>query len=304
MSSQYWKVPRSNVTLARQWARRVGAPLPFVLQEVNQRMVNRAAIMRPVEGGVVHHGWLHPEAVASVKEIFPARPFSMFSPVAIDVSGLQFDPAAASFLSKIWPGRPANRGNARSQALQINQALPVPDESQAMVWSPLWLHSVEDPGQYLADWLRVLKPEGGVFFSCFGPDTARELRSFAEIMKVPFPDFSDMHDLGDLMSKQGFSDPVMEMEKLTLTYSTAEKLLDDWRALCGSSLHNIPSGLSTPRLRARAIQALESHRNPESGRIPLTLELVYGHAWKVKKLPKGGVATVKVSDIKGRKGLK
>ncbi|HEX4856239.1 MAG TPA: methyltransferase domain-containing protein [Limnobacter sp.] len=304
MSSQFWKVPRSNVALASQWARRVHAPLPFILGEVNQRMVNRAQIMRPVEGGVVHQGWLHPDALPNVKDLLPGRPFSIFSPAAIDLPGLQVDPAAASFLSKIWPGRTAARAATRSQMLAVNQPLPLPDESQAMVWSPLWLHAVEDPGQCLAEWLRVLKPEGGVFFSCFGPDTARELKSFADMLQTPFPDFSDMHDLGDLMSRQGFSDPVMEMEKLTLTYATPEKLLGDWRAMCGNNLQNMKPGLMTARAKARAVQSIEKLRNPENGRIPLTLELVYGHAWKVKRQPKTGVATVKVSDIKGRKGLK
>jgi len=173
-----------------------------------------------------------------------------------------------------------------------------------MIWSPLWLHAVADPGQCMAEWLRVLKPEGGVFFSCFGPDTARELQSFAQAMGESFPDFADMHDLGDLMSKQGFSDPVMEMEKLTLTYSSPAKLLEDWRALCGNHLETRKQGLRTSRQFSEAILCLERLRDPETGRIPLTLELVYGHAWKVKRKTKTDVATVKISDIKGRKGSK
>jgi malonyl-CoA O-methyltransferase len=143
-----------------------------------------------------------------------------------------------------------------------------------------------------------------VFFSCFGPDTARELLDFAKAMGEPFPDFADMHDLGDLMSKQGFSDPVMEMEKLTLTYSSPARLLEDWRALCGNHQEQRSKGLRTPRRFEQATHFLEQFRNPETGRIPLTLELVYGHAWKVKRKTKTDVATVKISDIKGRKGTK
>ena len=55
---------------------------------------------------------------------------------------------------------------------------------------------------------------------------------------------------------------------------------------------------------SEAILCLERLRDPETGRIPLTLELVYGHAWKVKTKTKTDVATVKISDIKGRKGSK
>jgi malonyl-CoA O-methyltransferase len=303
MSSQFWKTPRSNTALAQQWVRRVAKPLPFMLEEVNQRMVNRAQIMRPVEGGVVHHGCLHPAGLLNVKTLFAGREFTVFAPTAMNLPVEPLEKAAASFLSKFLPGRAAPKP-ASAIELPINTPLPLVDESQAMVWSPLWLHAVGDPGQYLAEWLRVLKPEGGVFFSCFGPDTARELQGFAQAMGEPFPDFADMHDLGDLMSKQGFSDPVMEMEKLTLTYSSPSRLLEDWRALCGNSLATREKGLRTPRHLAKATLHLEQLRNPETGRIPLTLELVYGHAWKVKRKTKTEVATVKISDIKGRKGLK
>jgi malonyl-CoA O-methyltransferase len=303
MSSQFWKIPRSNTALAQQWSRRVAKPLPFILEEVNQRMVNRAQIMRPVEGGVVHQGWLHPVALMNVKNLFVGRELAVFAPKAIHLPVEQLEQAAASFLAKLWPGRAAPKPSS-SVALPINSPLPLPSESQAMVWSPLWLHAVADPGQYLAEWLRVLKPEGGVFFSCFGPDTARELHGFAQAMGEPFPDFADMHDLGDLMSKQGFSDPVMEMEKLTLTYSSPAKLLEDWRALFGNHLDTRKQGLRTSRRLSQATKCLEQLRNPETGRIPLTLELVYGHAWKVKRKTKTDVATVKISDIKGRKGSK
>lgn len=300
MSTSFWKNPRSNSALARQWARRVDAPPPFILEEVNQRMVNRAQIMRPVEGGVVHHGWLHPAALPNVRELFAGREFTAFSPASIDIQALELDPAAASFLARLWPGRAARKPQ-QSFALPANGVLPLPDSSQAMVWSPLWLHAVSDPAQCIAEWLRVLKPEGGVFFSCFGPDTARELAGVAQALGETLPDFADMHDLGDLMSKQGFSDPVMEMEKLTLTYTAPDKLLGEWRALCGNHLAERRRSLRTPRALARAKTALEAFRNPETGRFSLTLELVYGHAWKVKRQPKSGVATVNVADIKGRK---
>lgn len=304
MSLQFWKQPRSNSALAAQWQKRMRSPLPFILEEVNKRMVNRAQIMRPIEGGLVHQGWLHPGALGSVKHLFTGREFTVFAPQAIDLPVAEVDKAAASFLAKLWPGRSALFKPLSATPLPINGVLPLANESQAMVWSPLWLHAIEDPAQQMTEWLRVLKPEGGVFFSCFGPDTARELHGFAQALGETFPDFADMHDIGDLMSKQGFSDPVMEMEKLTLTYTTAEKLLADWRALVGNNLMARNTSLLTPGRYAHAMQQLESLRNAETGRISLTLELVYGHAWKVKRKTKIDVATVKITDIKGRKGSK
>lgn len=304
MSSQFWKHTRSNVALVHQWQRRMGASAPFILEEVNRRMVSRAQIMRPVEGGVVHQGWLHPAHLQLVKTLFTGREFHVFAPKAIELNPIPVDQAAASFLAKLWPGRSVIPKTDRAIELAIDAPFPLADESQAMVWSPLWLHAIEDPGQQMAQWLRVLKPEGGVFFSCFGPDTAKELHGLAKILGAAFPDFADMHDIGDLMSKQGFSDPVMEMEKLTLTYAAPEKLIADWSALNGNSLADRSKGLLTPRAMSRAVEHLELWRNVDTGRISLTLELIYGHAWKVKRKSKTDIATVKISEIKGRKGTK
>jgi len=69
-------------------------------------MVNRAQIMRPVEGGVVHQGWLHPAALMNVKNLFVGREFAVFAPKAIHVPVEQLEQAAASF----WPNfGPAGR---------------------------------------------------------------------------------------------------------------------------------------------------------------------------------------------------
>ncbi|HEX4878712.1 MAG TPA: methyltransferase domain-containing protein [Limnobacter sp.] len=304
--SSFWKVPRSNVRLDRQWVRRSRAGLPFVLEEVNRRMVARAQIMRPIEGGVVHQGWLHPDTLNPLRGLFPGRVFEVFAPRSIALPGLANDPAATHFLHKLLPFGKAGRQNTvpHAHALATGESLPLPDQSTGMVWSPLWLHAVEDPALMLADWLRVLKPDGAVFFCCFGPDTAQELRPFAQALGVTMPDFADMHDLGDLMSKAGFSDPVMEMEKLTLTYTSPQALLADWHALVGNSLAPTCAGLIGKTRYTQAIVQLEALRQNATGRIPLTLELVYGHAWKVQRLAKPGVATVKVSEIGGRGGPK
>lgn len=275
--------------------------LPFVLQEVNERMLNRAQIMRPVEGGVVHQGWLHPDALAGVRLLFTGRPLAALAAQSIDLPPEETERAADSFLAKLWPGRSSRLKVDRSLAVQAGQPLPFADASQAMVWSPLWLHGVEDPAYQLSEWLRILKPEGGVFFSCFGPDTAKELHDFARHLDAPFPDFADMHDWGDLMSKHGFSDPVMEMEKLTLTYTDAGKLLADWRALAGNALADKPPGLLGKAAYRQALNALNAQRDPQSGRLSLTLELVYGHAWKVNRQPRSDVTAVKISDIGGRR---
>lgn len=261
-------------------------------------MVNRAQIMRPVEGGVVHQGWLHPDSLMDLGTLFSGRPMSVCAPVQVALPPAQLDAKTSGFLSRLWSGW----GRVQEHAMRVlpSQPLPFDDASQAMVWSPLWLHHVEDPEFQIKEWLRILKPEGGLFFTCFGPDSIRELAGCAQVLGLDLPDFADMHDIGDLLSKQGFSDPVMEMERLTLTYTTPQSLLADLHALLGRNTHARRPGLLGRQTHTRALQQLEALRQNATGRIPLTLELVYGHAWKVERRPKTQVSTVKLQDIGGR----
>jgi malonyl-CoA O-methyltransferase len=91
--------------------------------------------------------------------------------------------------------------------------------------------------------------------------------------------FVDMHDLGDLLMISGFSDPVMEMEMITLTYADLDALLADLRH--GASTNADPGrrrGLGGRGMWARVRAAYEAQRR--DGRLPASFEVVYGHAWK------------------------
>jgi malonyl-CoA O-methyltransferase len=126
-----------------------------------------------------------------------------------------------------------------------------------------------------------LAVEGFVMFSCFGPDSFRELRELhtREGFGPAGPEWWDMHDVGDLLVQAGFADPVMDQERITLTWGAAEDLLRDLRALGGNLAPARFAGLRTPRWRQRYLEALEQLRGPD-GRIALSLELVQGHAFK------------------------
>jgi malonyl-CoA O-methyltransferase len=84
-------------------------------------------------------------------------------------------------------------------------------------------------------------------FTTFGPDTLQELRSarsrldrFSHVHAVP-----DMHDLGDRLVASGLSDPVMDMEHLTLTYASFDELIAELRATCGpNAARGRPRGLT------------------------------------------------------------
>jgi len=173
-------------------------------------------------------------------------------------------------------------------------ALPLPDSSVDLLWSNLMLQWLPDPRPALAEAWRVLRPGGLVMFSSFGPDTLCELReAFAGGGPPAVNEFADMHDVGDALVRLRFADPVMDAERLQLTYTDLEAVVRDLRAIGATHLHRgRPRGLGGRQRWAEAHRRYEAHRGADR-RLPATFEVVYGHAWKPDRLPAGdGTAVV------------
>ncbi|WP_334134571.1 biotin synthase [Tepidimonas sp.] len=157
---------------------------------------------------------------------------------------------------------------------------PVP-QSVGLVWANMVLHLTAEPRRLLQQWYDWLVEDGFLMFSCLGPDTARELRAVHAAMGWPPPaaPYVDMHDWGDLLVAVGFAEPVMDMERVTLTYPDAQRLLAELRTT-GRNWHPARH----PALRGRAwqtrwLQAVQEHLPRDAqGRLCLTVEVVYGHA--------------------------
>lgn len=178
--------------------------------------------------------------------------------------------------------------------------LPLGPNSLDLVWSNLALHWHPLPDRVFAEWRRVLRVEGLLMFSNFGPDTMRELRTaFAEIDAAPHVlPFVDMHDFGDQLVEAGFSTPVMDMETITVTYDTAEALLRDARALGGNPLDSRRRALVGRAAWQRMLDALERQRRPD-GKLGLTFEVIYGHAFRpAPKATAAGEAIIRFSPRK------
>ena len=94
--------------------------------------------------------------------------------------------------------------------------------------------------------------------------------------------FTDMHDWGDMLVHAGFAEPVMDMERITLTFATPERLVQELREL-GANLHpdRFPS-LRGRRWCDKLYQVLsERLADPgQEGQLALTFEIIYGHAFK------------------------
>ena len=157
-----------------------------------------------------------------------------------------------------------------------------PAEPVDMLWANMALHMDADPQALIQRWHATLAVDGFLMFSCLGPDTLRELRPVYASLGWPEPShqFTDMHDWGDMLVHAGFAEPIMDMERITLTYSSAESLLTDLREL-GRNLHThrFPA-LRGKHWRSTLCTALEHALRGPDGRLALTYEVVYGHAFK------------------------
>jgi len=160
------------------------------------------------------------------------------------------------------------------------QSLPFADNSVDLIFSSLAMQWCSSLDEAFGEFKRVLRPGGFVLFSTFGPDTLKELRSsWSEVDNhIHVNQFIDMHDIGDAMLRAQLSQPVMDVETLTMTYPDVFELM---RELKDIGAHNVADdrvrGL-TGRARMQALQtAYEKWRH--DGVLPASYEVVYGHCW-------------------------
>lgn len=163
------------------------------------------------------------------------------------------------------------------------EQLPIADQSVDMIFSNLTLQWCGELEQAFLEFRRVLKPQGLVMFSTFGPDTLKELRHSWQTADdgsntVHVNDFIDMHDIGDALLRAGLQEAVMDVEHITLTYPDVFQLMRELKAI---GAHNVAqdrrhSLTGKQRLKAMAA-AYETFRHND--KLPATYEVVYGHAW-------------------------
>ncbi len=162
------------------------------------------------------------------------------------------------------------------------EALPLAPQRMDILWSNLAVQWCNDLPATFVEMNRVIKNDGLLMFSTFGPDTLRELHiAFDGVDGYNHVNrFADMHDIGDMLVAAGFADPVMEMEKITLTYNDVKAVMRDLKDI---GAHNATAGRAPGMMGkekwARIVQNYETLR--QDGKLPATFEVIYGHAWKV-----------------------
>lgn len=179
-----------------------------------------------------------------------------------------------------WRRLPGLRGAKVMQVCADMEQIPLQDGCMDMIWSNFALQWANDIDQAFTEMRRVLAPGGLLMFSTFGPDTLKELREgYAQIDGYTHTSrFADMHDIGDGLVRAGFVIPVMDVEHFTLTYPDVKALMRDLKAI---GAHNATAGRLRGLQGKGRLQQLAAYYETlrQDGRLPLTYEVVYGHAW-------------------------
>ncbi|AGF49337.1 methyltransferase domain-containing protein [Candidatus Kinetoplastidibacterium galati] len=168
-------------------------------------------------------------------------------------------------------------------------------ESIDMVWSNLALHWHNKPKSVIDEWHRILKDNGLVVFSYFGPDTIKEVRSAINNAKIEteMMYFIDMHDVGDMLIHNGFENPVMHKDTITLTYKNPLRLLRDVHYIGGNASMNRKKNLASKAWLTALCESLDKQRN--NSLINLTIEIIYGHAWRKTNRKNNSEKTIKMA---------
>ncbi len=174
------------------------------------------------------------------------------------------------------------------------EQLPFKSQQFDLVISSLALQWCNDLNSVFEQVKRILKPGGLFMFTTFGPDTLMELRQSWQQVDVNqhVSAFFDMHDIGDALLHDGFAEPVMDAETLTLTYSSVRDLMRDLKKIGASNVSHGRAKNLTSKIKLKLLeQAYEEYRKDEV--LPATYEIVYGHAWLPEAKEKKGFTEVK-----------
>jgi malonyl-CoA O-methyltransferase len=241
-------------------------------REVCVRMLERLDYIKQAPTSVLDIGSGTGWGTRQLGERYPAAQI-----IALDIAMgmLQTSRGTSSWWGKLFAGK------TRQFVCADMEALPVKANSMDMVWSNLAVQWCNDLPATLAELHKVLKVDGLLMFSTFGPDTLKEIRlAFQGVDGYNHINrFADMHDVGDMLVAAGFADPVMDMEYITLTYDDVKAVMQDLRSI---GAHNATAGRAKGMMGKhtwnRVLQNYERLRR--DGKLPATFEVIYGHAWK------------------------
>ena len=158
--------------------------------------------------------------------------------------------------------------------------IPLKDGSIDLVFANMVLPWIDDHAACFSEVARVLRKDGLFAFATFGPDSLAELReawrSIDDDCHVGI--FPDMHDIGDALVRARLRDPVLDVDKLNVTYRDTNAL---YRDLTSAGARNCLRGRRRTLTGKSRFRAMDEHlaARMTDNVLSLGLELVYGHAW-------------------------
>ena len=157
--------------------------------------------------------------------------------------------------------------------------LPFRSGSIDLIFSNLMLQWC-DLDEVFAEVRRVLSPQGWFVFSTFGVGTLQELRSAWASVDVNqrVHEFFDIHDIGSALTRAGLREPVLDVDRHSMTYSDPISLMRSIKEIgAGNAARERPRGLTSPRILQAVSEAYPRHG--EQGDVVATWEIVYGAAF-------------------------
>lgn len=160
--------------------------------------------------------------------------------------------------------------------------MPFATGSFDLVFANQVIHWGDSLPQVFRELNRVMKANACLMFTTLGPDTFKELKTawsavneFAHVNEFP-----DMHDVGDCLMSEHFLEPVMDMELLAIHYETLPKLVKSLKAQGVKNINSARNQGLTGKASWKLFEQNYSALQTDTGKYPLTYEVVYGHAWK------------------------
>ncbi len=195
--------------------------------------------------------------------------------------------------------------------------LPFADDSLGLVVSVLGLHSVNDLPGVLVQVRRALTPDGLFIGTLFGGETLKELRGCLMEAELEvrggygprIAPFAEGPDLIDLLRRTGFSMPVVDSDRVEVSYEHPLRLLADLRAMGESNVLIDRPRMGLNRAILQKMAALYFARFADAeGRVTATFEIITLSGWKPhesqQKPLKPGSAKTRLADALGVKETK
>lgn len=232
-----------------------------VLQdEVQIRLLDRLSVVEKTPEVVLDLGCGPGKAVPFIQQQWPDSQI-----IAMDVAQTMLQGAQHGSMQKLCAD---------------THGIPLQTASVDFIFSNLMLQWVLNLDLVFAEMRRILKPGGMVLLTTLGLETLIELKqaAFRADGGMHVNDFTDIREVGDRMLAAGFQNPVLDVDRITLTYSKVSGLLKD---LKGVGAHNVRNDRQRTLTGKGFLQKLEQEYETfrEDGVLPASYEVVYAMAW-------------------------